>query len=591
MISPLVLTASLFIIFLVTTPISFAQSTDSLFKAALDFEKKNKNDEAISIYSQLLTDNLNVDMYRFALGRSLYHAERYAEAQHHFEQFLALFPDSRYRKEACFFLGGIHCYLEQPTEAAQQYLQAYGLATGEKTPDTKFTALVDSSLAVLFRNVSGVYLEEADLSSLTKDTRCPLLTRLANVRSMRGDTEGALRLTALCEPAAPVIAKPVDTANAVKIAVVLPFSGENAEFAEQIFNGAKIASMTEKCSRAIQLVPYDTEGDKIIGAGLLNTIAKDNTFIAAIGPLTSDESAVAAAALNGSNLPIIVPAASDVGFTELSSSVFQLTPNIAVQAERMASYAIEQLHADTVVILTSDDAEHRRMAESFTNRFTQSGGTVAVQIFYVSGEKDFKSIIGDIKYSLRSKESDSLSFINDAGDTLDIAERPIRVDCIYMPGKPEQIRLLLPQLRFYNVNSTYLGSDEWGDQAVYGLGTSVLKNAIFPSAYILPQETEEEVRFASKYLYEYQTAPGRLARVGYDALSCICASFGAAKPTRDALAAQLLTTNRYSGLSGGVIFTQMRVNTRLPLYRVQGGQPVLVEEKPVVTETSSDQEQ
>jgi branched-chain amino acid transport system substrate-binding protein len=394
----------------------------------------------------------------------------------------------------------------------------------------------------------------------------------------------------MVEPSTPVVSKPVDTTSAVKIAVVLPFSGENAEFAEQVFNGAKIASLTaEKCGQAIRLVPFDTEGDKIIGAGLLRDIAKDPSFIAAIGPLTSDESAVAAATLSGTDLPLIVPAASDIGFTELSSTVFQLTPNIAVQAERMAAYAVDQLHADTAVILTSDDPEHRRMAESFANRFTRSGGVIAVQIFYISGEKDFKSIIGDIKFSLRPKDSDSLSYVNNTGDTLDNAERPIRIDCIYMPGKPEQVRLLLPQLRFYNVNSTNLGSDEWGDQAVYGLGTAVLKYAVFPSAYILPQETEEAVRFASKYLTEYQTAAGRLARVGYDALSCICSGLSATA-TRASVASHLLSLRQYSGLSGGVTLTTTRVNTALPIYHVQNGQPVLVEEQPVSAESSSDDE-
>ena len=60
-----------------------------------------------------------------------------------------------------------------------------------------------------------------------------------------------------------------------------------------------------------------------------------------------------------------------------------------------------------------------------------------------------------------------------------------------MPGSPQQLRQLLPQINFYNLNAEYLGSDGWGDQVVYKLGDNVTKEAVFPSPFLTAIATDE----------------------------------------------------------------------------------------------------
>lgn len=356
----LVLGLSLFFAVHVFAQVPITNATDSLFQQAIAFDAAGKSAKAVPILARLTTEHPQIDIYCFAYARALYHSNTLGEARTEFERYVETFTISSMQKEALYFLGNISVQLNNLTDATSQYLRAYAISTRDKTTSPQFMQLLDSSLTALFRRASSVYPDANDFAALPPETVCALANRLASIRQQIGDQAGAARLFSLCSmQQLPIASK---TGTGLKVAVVLPFTGDNSDFAEQIFNGATIATMQTGCAHQIQLVPFDTEGDKITAARLIQDIAKDSTYLAAIGPLTSDESAVAAAALNTGNLPLLVPAASDAGFTEFSSSVFQLTPNIGVQASRMAIYAKEQLHADSAVIFTADDAEHRQMA-------------------------------------------------------------------------------------------------------------------------------------------------------------------------------------------------------------------------------------
>ena len=188
--------------------------------------------------------------------------------------------------------------------------------------------------------------------------------------------------------------------------------------------------------------------------------------------------------------------------------------------------------------------------------------------YYRPRDRDFGQYVRDLKAVLLGGHPDSAAYIDERGDTLDIEAVQAAVDCLYLPGFAEQLRLLLPQLKFYSIETFYLGSDGWGDDAVYRLGDDVTRLAVFPSPFLEQERSQEYVRFASEYDARYGEQPHRLAGLGYDAVKLIAQAVKAGAATRQDLVAYLSRIKNYAGAVAPVTFGEHRENVDLPMYQL-----------------------
>ncbi|MDH4158438.1 MAG: ABC transporter substrate-binding protein, partial [candidate division Zixibacteria bacterium] len=296
---------------------------------------------------------------------------------------------------------------------------------------------------------------------------------------------------------------------------------------------------------------------------------------AAIGPLTSEEAAVSSAALTCGNLPLIIPAATQAGLTALSSTSFQLSPNIELEGVLMAEYARNRMNFDSAAIITSTRSEHLRMARAFSERFRQLGGELIAIEYYRPRDKDFGPYIRDVKAIILGEEPDSVYFINQDGDTLDFDVVPAHVDCLFLPGSPAQLKLVLPQINFYNLSAFFLGTDGWGDRDVYSLGDDITQRAVFPSPFLAGATGDDYLTFAAAYDARYGHPPQRLANLGFDAVKLAAAAVADGGVTRESFVEKLTKITRHEGASGTISFGSHRENVVMPLYLIEDGQPVL----------------
>ncbi|MEA3296703.1 MAG: ABC transporter substrate-binding protein [candidate division Zixibacteria bacterium] len=262
----------------------------------------------------------------------------------------------------------------------------------------------------------------------------------------------------------------------------------------------------------------------------------------------------------------------------LSSTTFQLSPNIELQGTRMAEYAVDSLKADSVAIITSTSPDHLRMSRSFSERFRQLGGKVAGIEYYRSRDKDFGPYIRDLKSILWNMPPDSIYFTNEEGDTLDPDGIPVGIDCLFLPGSPQQLRLLLPQIHFYQLTGNYLGSDGWADETIYRLGDNVTKGAVFPSPFLVGSNSDEDVQFSAAFDSRFGRQPTRLSRVGYDAIRLVIQACDKGCSSREKLVSALEQTKDFAGASGMITFGKNRENIELPLYRIESGKAVVIGE-------------
>lgn len=534
--------------------------------------------EASRLFTQLAArfpDSKNVDLFVFNRAKAKMYFGEQADALATFDSFISRFPNSPYLAHAYYFEGNINYQRGQSRQAFTAYAEAYGLAT-----DARLTRLVTSALVEMLDRARKVELGPSDFGSLSEKQRCDLSQKVSDGLVALGNYRAANNLLAVCGRNLNVPGVDVgDTLlGDLEIALVLPFSGEYQPYGEDLYQGAVVAADQFRAAtgHTVTLVPYDTKGDPVDAARIVKELNHSSSD-AVIGPLTSEEAAVASAALGCGNLPMVAPAATQAGLTELSESSFQLSPNIELQGVRAAEYAVQQRGADSAAIITPTSTDQLRMARAFADRFAALGGTIVATEYYRPRDKDFGPQIRDIKAMLIGGRIDSTHYVNENGDTLDIEAVPVGIDCLYLPGLPDQLRLLLPQLNYFTVQTFYLGSDGWGDDAIYRLGDLVTKRAVFPSPFLEQRRGDVYYEFSNAYDNRYGKKPSRLAGLGFDAARLLMEAAGGATG-RQGLVDNLRRVKGYRGASGAVTFGPHRENVELPLYQIVDGLPVYLGE-------------
>ncbi len=553
----------------------------SLYSKAKRMMRQQNWLEAISIFNELtgrFPNSPNLDLILFNKSKSEYYFGNYDKAIAGFSFFSKKYANSPNLAAAYFFIGNSYYKKGVSRNAVTFYMEAWKKASEEKLEN-----IILNSLKSAFENAGTINFQTSHFANFPQGKICPVVKLLVNIHSKRGETEKIEELRDLCEFEIEIQnlkSKNKSSKNTLEIAVLLPLSGEMNSYAQEIYNGVVIAAeqIRQKNKIDLNITPYDTKGDPIETGRIVKQICKSYDTDLIIGPLTSQEASVASASLNCEYLPMIIPAATDAGLTLLSENSFQLSPNIELQGIRMAEYAINILNADTALIITPTSGEHLKMSAAFSDRFTMLGGEIISIEYYRPRDKDFGKIIRQVKATLLGRHPDSIFIVDKDGDTLDVEEIEAYVDCIFLPGAPERLRLLIPQISFYNLNSFFLGSDGWGAESVLKLEERYTRNAVFPSPFLSSGDSEQYLKFASLYEARYASRPTRLASLGYDALNICFLNVKRRRPDSEALLKSLNSKKQNAGVSGTIKFGRNRENIEMPIYKIERNQAINIDE-------------
>jgi branched-chain amino acid transport system substrate-binding protein len=551
------------------------------FASATEAMQSGEFAQAIILLEQLIAaypESPNFDTYLFARAKSSLYAGDATVATRQLRRFVRQHPTSTYFAAAQYHLASALYMQGEINRSIEQYLSAFASSNYRQ-----LERLINESLAAALKSASDISVAATLFDAIPIRKRCDVIATFTAEFASRGMRAEELAMAELCGQ---IVESDENRSDQLNVAIAVPLSGELGSFGEAIYNGAVIAreliETTEGLSIRVQ--SFDTKGSPVDAGRIVRELA-DGQYDAVIGPLTSDEALVASASLSHTTLPMIAPAASEAGLTKLSESAFQLSANVELQGVRMAEYAIDQLSADSAIVLTSTAADHLRMASAFADRFEALGGTVVAVERYSQRDKDFGPYLLDAKAAMLGAQRDSSFFILESGDTLDPDGLPAHVDAIFMPGSASQIRLLLSQVRFYRLRGQYLGSDGWADSDVYRLGDEVTQGAIFPAADTRGRGRNYE-QFAAAFDHRYGVQPDRLAALGFDAMMLIGEALRTTDGGRESIISALSSVHRWEGASGRISFGRHRENIEMPLYRIENERANLLgRERP--TDTTS----
>ena len=342
--------------------------------------------------------------------------------------------------------------------------------------------------------------------------------------------------------------------DAIKVGEYASLTGKEAGFGQTSHHGVVLAIEEINAAggvlgKKLELAYEDNQTKAGESATAVKKLLSREKVIALIGEVSSGRSLEAAPIAQAAKIPMIAPAATNPKVTETGDYIFRVCFIDPFQGTVMAKFALADLKAKKVAIISSvSNAYSVGLAKFFTETFTKGGGTVALEQKYSEGDKDFRA---------------QLTAVKAAG-----------VEAIFVPGYYTESALIVRQARDLGITVPFIGGDGWEDEQLLKIAGDAL-NGCYYSTHFSPENTDPAVgKFVGKYKARWNgEIPGAFSALGYDAVYVLADALKRAGTTdgaklRDALAA----TTDFAGASGLTTIDKDRNATKpATIIAIKGG--------------------
>lgn len=565
--------------------------------AAMSYFEKGEYQEAYREFSSLANrfplDGHN-SVFQFMAAKSLYEAGEYEGAISLFDEFLAEFPYSRNAGAALLYKGHSLYSLGDLLGAALAYIASVDTDPGSSVAETareNLLPLINRGLAVWDLDR---LIEDNRYSDLSEEMEFTLARReldagryRAGLRTLQSYRRRFPRGRYSREAARLYDQYSEKAAGHLAVGLLAPVSGNYAEFGRSMVEGAQLAlrHLTDD-SLEVELITRDTGGEPVLAVKAANRLVREEP-VAVVGPLRSESAVGTAVVLNDGNIPMITPTASEKGIASLGKGIFQVSPALDLLGQAMAEYAIERLGITEFAIISPDDAGGVTVSKAFAQTVYRLGGEVVSTSYYKMGETDFKQQIRPLREYLLMKteeqlaagEIDSSAYLEepdpeypDSLVLLDKEEWPVRLGGLFLPGYPDELKLLIPQVRYHIIRTQFLGADGWDSEELIDEVGRYVGDALFATDFHAGSDEINWVEFANAFSSEYKHPPDKVAALTFDAVGLILSGVREGITDPDGLRIYLQDIKDYEGVSCRITFRGTgRANDEIRIYSITEG--------------------
>jgi len=563
-----------------TPSAEYLSTGEKLFQTGVVEFKADRYDKALPFFSKLIKKH---GLSPFAepgamlLAHCLIRNESYEEARWILRNFPKRYPESKYLVR-CDYLSGL---------LLAQTGDAYGAAG-------KFVSVYQSSAQSDLARLSASALTLLIKSHMGPDQIMDIAARFESKDEIRGyalSTAGASffksgeldrSLSALQQfisgyPNHPLQAETrvlltrveALAKNALKVGVLLPRTAENSylnEVGAAILKGIETAADIQNKQDGLKviLVVRDTRGLAVESYRMARELLDQEKVSVLIGPLSSDELCVVSALSEGRGVPVVSPTASALGIEALGHHVFLMTPPKSAIMQSLLNYTVDSLKIHEYAVLYPNDEYGNVMAQAFRDAVAERGLTLLGYEMYERGEKNFKVML-DRLHSRKTEQffeekalikGEFLGHFDDRKvevDSLFMADSAVTVGALFMPGYPDEITMLGPQVPFYKLRTQMLGASGWYDRDVLKHAGKFIDGAIVAVDFEEKNKTEGWKSFSERFKSLNGEMPDLKATLGADALSFV---LSCTAKSGSGLLERMQKKRDFSGVLGRFVFDE-----------------------------------
>jgi ABC-type branched-subunit amino acid transport system substrate-binding protein/outer membrane protein assembly factor BamD (BamD/ComL family) len=494
-----------------------------------------------------LTYSVKLDM-----GKAYFELERYSEAEKLLRETVQLNPDPIQKWKAFVYLGYIDDKRLELEKAFEKFKQIM-----DRSPYPEIKQEAASYIRIIVKEK----LNKEQLASLAKslgseypaDLILEKLISIYRIERDLGNYQISLEELIFRFPSHVsrehyeklLIQLKTDPNRVIRIGVVLPLSGKRAIVGQRVLQGIQLAfnQLSTREKSRLELVVKDSGLGREV-AQVVEKLAQDPNVIGIIGPLLTEDVESVIPIIEKYQLPIFTPTASTPGLADKSPYVFRNALTKEMQASYLARYAVNELNLYRFVVVYPTAAYGETMRKVFEDEVRLFGGHIVESIPYERNQTDFRKQISQIggmaddqlkaRVQRHIKRGTQPPPLNDKG----IKSRPLvegglyaddnvealkvalelNYDAIFIPGSYDKVRLIVPQLAFYNIeNILLMGGNGWHSRKLVDAARNYLKTVLFVDGFYADSQNERTVKFVDMFLSTFGQNPAIHSAQAYDA--------------------------------------------------------------------------
>ncbi|MCH7937194.1 MAG: penicillin-binding protein activator [Proteobacteria bacterium] len=312
---------------------------------------------------------------------------------------------------------------------------------------------------------------------------------------------------------------PVTSEDTVRVGLLLPLSGTNAELGQAMLNAAQMAVFDFADGR-FELLTHDTKGTPA-GAVRAATLAVGDGASMILGPLLSASTRAVGPVAQAANVPVVA-FSSDRSVAGGGTYTMGFLPSAEIK--RIVAFARSK-GVRRFAALAPDNVYGETVVTAFEDAVAANGGTVARVQFYDPHAESFDDAVRALaNYGARRQalldqrrelegrgDEVSLRALRRLGRLQTLGELPF--DALLVADGGKRLQSVAALLPFYDIDPRkvrMLGTGQWD---VPGLGA---EPALIGGWFAAPSPTAR-TDFVAAYRETYGAAPPRLATLAYDA--------------------------------------------------------------------------
>ncbi len=327
--------------------------------------------------------------------------------------------------------------------------------------------------------------------------------------------------------------------DVIKIGQFGSMTGGEATFGQSTDKGIRLAIDAKNEAGGIKgkkivLITEDDQGKPEEAAAVVKKLINQDKVMAVLGEVASTRSLFAAPIAQQNKIPMVTPSSTNPKVTQVGDYIFRVCFIDPFQGPVMARFTYDNLKLKRVAIFKDLKSDYSLgLAEFFSKKFTELGGTIVSEQSFQTGDSDFKGQLTRIR-----------------------AANP---EAIYIPAYYTEVGLIARQARQLGLKAVLLGGDGWDSPKLFEIGQAAIEGSYFSNHYASESDVPATQEFIKNFRAKFNETPDGLAAAGYDAARILLAAMERASELTPAkIRDELAATKDFEGATGKITINAER---------------------------------